>query len=311
MKKYNQVVVCGSIAFDRIMTFDGDLSDHLSSTSNISISLLCQNYTVAKGGTGANIATSLGLLEVPTSLVGAVGHDAQLYLQDLVALSVQVDQVKQSDKHTATFHGLVDDTGKQIGSFYPGAMSSPQPIKVSTKSLVIISAHDPEEMNKQVQTCQEKSVDYIYDPAQQVSVLALNEIELGLSKSMLAIFNTHELSILSSRFGLGLAEILKHTPQVIITHGDAGSTLHTGSEQTEIPVVKPTKVVDPTGAGDAFRAGLLAGLYSQWNLKDSAHLASTVASFAVEVSGGQNLSASKSDIMDRHNSFFEKGDKID
>lgn len=312
-----KLIVCGSIAIDRIMTFDGKYRDLIQPDKlhTFSISMLLEKIELSRGGTGANIAYNLARLGEEPILLGSVGKDGQEYIGDLQREGVDTSCVHVS-RHlpTASFNVINDSEDNQVGGFYPGAMADSQTLNLDgwkdKNVLVTVSANDPIGMSKQVFQCQEFGLKLFYDVSQQVSNLSKDSLIAGINAAEIVIVNDYEMSLLSKRSGLSLSEIRRKVPVLIITHGGSGSVVAGKSvrEKINVGVAKPKTVLDPTGAGDAYRGGFLYGYVRDWELIKCAQLGATVASFVVEEYGSQ-VKYFKKDIMERYKQAF--GEEID
>jgi adenosine kinase len=291
----SKLVICGSIAIDRIMSFKGKYQDLIKPDKLhvFSLSVLIDEVKELPGGTGANIAYNLALLGEEPVLLGAVGKDADNYIKRLELAGVDTVNIFFSKDSTATFTVLNDSMDNQVGGFYPGAMADSGSLKVSKfageKAIITISAHDPIAMRRQVQECKEHGLRLFYDASQQVSNIAGEDIKAGIEAAEIIIANDYEMAVLCKKSGFASDELKNKVPIVITTHGKDGSVIEGKSVKSPIKIeaAKPVKVLDPTGAGDAFRAGFLFGYGRDWDLEKSGKLGATVASFVVEEYGGQ------------------------
>lgn len=294
-KMSSKLVICGSIAIDRIMSFKGKYQDLIKPDKLhvFSLSVLIDEVKELPGGTGANIAYNLALLGEEPVLLGAVGKDADNYIKRLELAGVDTVNIFFSKDSTATFTVLNDSMDNQVGGFYPGAMADSGSLKVSKfageKAIITISAHDPIAMRRQVQECKEHGLRLFYDASQQVSNIAGEDIKAGIEAAEIIIANDYEMAVLCKKSGFASDELKNKVPIVITTHGKDGSVIEGKSVKSPIKIeaAKPVKVLDPTGAGDAFRAGFLFGYGRDWDLEKSGKLGATVASFVVEEYGGQ------------------------
>jgi adenosine kinase len=307
-----QLVVCGSIAIDRIMNFSGRYRDLIKEDKlhALSISMLLDKLEDSPGGIGANVAANLaGLGEQPV-LLGSVGADAKSYIEELKGLGIDTSHVHFSDLPTASFNVITDSEDSQVGGFYQGAMSDSESLSFKPwqgkDALMVISAHNPEAMNRQVGECQDYKLRLVYDPGQQVSDPA-TDLKAGIEAAEILLVNDYELSVLCQKVDTSPEELKAKLPLVVTTFGKNGSIIDGTSvnESISIGIAKPEAVVDPTGAGDGYRAGFLYGYLRQWDLRKSGQLGAVVASFIVERHGTQQR-FSKQDIVDRYRSNFNE-----
>ncbi|MBW3568987.1 carbohydrate kinase family protein [Candidatus Parcubacteria bacterium] len=311
-----ELIVCGSIAIDRIMTFDGKYRDLIQPDKlhTFSISMLLEKIELSRGGTGANIAYNLARLgEVPV-LVGSVGEDGKDYIDDLAKQGVNIENVHVSKLSTASFNVINDAEDNQVGGFYAGAMADSQTLNLDKwagkQVIVTVSAHDPIGMRKQVYQCKEFGLRLFYDVSQQVSNVPSEHLTAGINAAEIIIVNDYEMSLLSKKSGLAPGEIKQKVPVVVTTQGANGSIIQGKKIKSaiNIGVAKPKVVLDPTGAGDAYRAGFLYGYSRGWELVKCGQLGATVASYVVEEYGSQ-LHYNKKEIKERYKNNF--GEEID
>ena len=308
------LIVCGSIAIDRIMNFSGNYHDLIDVTKLqvLSLSVLVDSLKVSEGGISANIAFYLAALGEHPTLLGSIGSDAQDYLNRLGALGIDISAVHISELPTAAFNVLTDTSGNQVGGFYSGAMSDADslsfvPWAKESDLLTCLSAHDPKAMRRQSEECLEHGIRMVYDPGQQVSTLPPEDLKLGIKAAEVVIVNEYELSLLCSRTGLTEELLKSEVPLLVCTLGDRGSTIRGKSipDFIHVDVAKPHEIVDPTGAGDAFRAGFLYGYLRQWELVQCGQLGSVVASFALEHHGPQTT-ITLEEVMNRYYQTFNE-----
>lgn len=311
-----QLVVCGSIAIDRIMNFSGRYRDLIrpDKLHALSISMLLDKLEDSPGGIGANIAANLAALGEQPVLLGSVGTDAKAYIEELKGLGVDTSQVHFSKLPTASFNVITDAEDSQVGGFYQGAMSDSESLSFKPwqgkDALMMISAHNPKAMNRQVAECQEYKLRLVYDPGQQVSDPA-TDLKAGIEAAEVLLVNDYELSVLCQKTDTSPEALKAKLPLIITTFGKNGSIIDGTSvdEPISIGAAKPKQVVDPTGAGDGYRAGFLYGYLRQWDLRESGQLGAVVASFIVEQHGTQQR-FSKQDIIDRYRDNFNKEIKL-
>jgi adenosine kinase len=313
MKKLPPVVISGSIAIDRIMNFSGDYARLIDAAKldALSVSVLLDSLQDARGGIGANICYSLALLGDAPILLGSVGPEATNYMQDLRTIGVDTSYVHTSTLPTASFNVITDGSQRQIGGFFPGAMSDSEPLSLAPwegqQPLIVISPHDPAGMRRQVIECQKNGFRLFYDVSQQVTNISAEDISAGLEATELLILNDYELQVLCEKTGKTESDIKDIIPVVITTYGPNGSTIEGKkvSEAINIDVAPPEKVVDPTGAGDAYRAGFLHGYIRGWDLKTAAQLGAVCGAYAIEQLGTQSHSFSLDQAARRYQSVFK------
>lgn len=300
----SDLIISGSIAIDRIMNFNGHYRELIdgSQLEVVSISVLVDSFHQARGGTGANIAYNLASLGERPILLGSAGGDAEVYVADLTEKGVDASHVHTSELATASFNVLTDSGGNQVGGFYPGAMGDAASLTFTEWSgrdaLFCVSAHDPSAMRRQVEECRQNNLRLAYDPGQQVSNLDGPDLKAGVEAAEILFVNEYELSLLSKKTGYTEDSLRGLVPVLVSTHGARGSVISGKSvpQPVQITSSRPAVIVDPTGAGDSYRAGFLYGYLRQWELDKCGRLGSVLASFVLEASGPQtdiNLSAVK------------------
>lgn len=311
-KKYSSLILTGSISIDRIMNFAGRYKDLIQADKLhvLSLSILIDNLTHSRGGTAANIAYSLALLGDQPYLVGSVGHDGTAYMADLARLGVNTDYVHYSNLPTPTFTVLTDSDNNQVGGFYPGAMSDIGALSLKpwykSRPLVTISANDPLGMDQLVGECTNNNLDYVYDPGQQVTNMTTDQLKRGISKAKILFANDYELGVIVSRTSNSIEQLDKMIPIIVTTLGARGTRI-TGSsimQPIDVPAIADVRVVDPTGAGDSYRAGFLHGYTEGRDLVTCARLGSVVASYAIEQHGTQEHHFTLEDIKQKYYSAY-------
>lgn len=305
------VVISASIAFDHIMSFSGSFRDHILADKAhvLSVSFLLDSFKKQRGGVGGNIAYSLGLLGESSSLVGTVGEDFAEYRAALASLGVDTSGVTEvKGELTASAFMNADLHGNQIASFYPGAMSASREIDISPfadgASWGIVSAGDPEAMMRHSREIADSRCKLVFDPSQQIVILSGEQLSHGIELSDLMVGNDYEYGMMQRKTGLGLDDIERQTDIMVVTFGEQGSEIRSGGERIMIPIAPAVKVVDPTGGGDAYRAGLLKGLLMGLELEVVGRLAAQAATYAIEHHGTQEHSYTAEDFVNRFDASF-------
>jgi adenosine kinase len=310
-----QIVVSGSIAIDRIMNFSGRFRDLIQTDKlhALSLSVLLEELEDSLGGVGANVATNLALLGERPVLLGSVGDDAKDYIKQLDDLGVDMSHIHISKLGTASFNVMTDSEDSQVGGFYQGAMADADSLSFKPwhgKDVVaMVSAHNPEAMNRQVEECKKYGLRLVYDPGQQIAESSV-DLKAGVMAAEVVFVNDYELSALCAQIDMTPRELAAQVPVLVTTLGRHGSVIEGKNvpEPINADAAKPEKVVDATGAGDAYCAGFLYGYVRNWDLKVCGQLGSTVASFIVELHGTQR-EFSKHEIKIRYEKNFDE--KID
>lgn len=293
-----RVAVTGSIATDHLMSFGGRFADSLvpEALAKISVSFLVDDLEVRRGGVAANIAFGMGYLGLTPILVGAVGEDFEPYRSWLERHGVDTASVLVSElKHTARFVCTTDTDQAQIASFYPGAMSEARDIelgpiadRVGGLDLVLIGANDPAAMARHTAECRERGIAFAADPSQQVAWLSGEDIANLVDGAAYLFTNEYEASVVEKKTGWTAAEVAARVDVRVTTLGGDGARIEAkGSEPIHIPVAAVDRIVEPTGVGDAFRAGFFAGRHWGLGLERSGQVGSVLAAHVIETLGTQ------------------------
>lgn len=297
------IVVTGSIAFDNIMNFPGCFKDHIlpEKVHILSVSFLVDTLRRQRGGAGANVAYNLALLGEQAKLIGAVGEDFDEYREWLTSKGVDTAGVwTVPGEFTAAAFITTDRDDNQITGFYPGAMRQAAGLSLSEVSdgvsLAVITPDDPGAMANYPRECRELGIPYVYSPGQQIVSLSTEQLIDGVTGARCVIGNDYEMEMIASRTGHSTAELLDLAEIVITTFGDRGSKITTAEGAIDIPAVPPAQVVDPTGAGDAYVAGIARGLARDDSPEDYGRVASLAASHAIAEYGTQTHSYSPEDF---------------
>lgn len=305
-----KLCVTGSIATDHLMTFAGKFADSLieEQLDKLSVSFLVDDLQVRRGGVAANIAFSLGRFGLDPILVGAVGLDFTDYRSWLVRHGVDVESIHESSvAHTARFVCTTDSASNQIASFYPGAMSEARDIelgpiqdRVGHLDLVVVSPNDPAAMLRHTEECRERGIPFAADPSQQLSFMDGEDIRQLINGAAYLFTNEYEAALTEQKTGWSAQEILDRVGTRVTTRGAAGSIIESaGAEPIEVPVVPISGVIDPTGVGDAFRAGYIAGLAWGVSPERSAQIGSMIASLVIETTGTQEYDLDRDEFISR------------
>jgi len=288
-----QIAVTGSIATDHLMTFAGLFSEQLlpDQLANLSVVFLADSLEVRRGGTGANIAFGMGSLGYRPQLIGSVGTDAGDYVQWLQDAGVDTSGVRVSSTLASPrFTVVTDQAQNQIGSFYPGAMAEAADISLAdvTADLVLVSPNDPGAMLRHTAECRDRGVPFAADPSQTLTFLDGDSIRQLVDGATYLFTNDYEWDLLLQKSGWSEAEVMGQIQMRVTTLGEKGVDI-VGRDGTfiHVDVVPETHKDDPTGIGDAFRAGFLTGRDKGLSIERSAQLASLVATLVLEAPGPQ------------------------
>lgn len=307
-----RIFVTGSIAFDYIMVFPGKFREHILADKMhvLSVSFLVDSLTQLRGGTGANIAYSLALLGMRPVLVGSVGKDFPTYHEWLESAGVDLSGVKViDDLHTASCFINTDLEDNQITAFYPGAMShasslSLRALGATQDDLVIIAPNDPVAMCNYAEECTAAGIPYLYDPSMQIPRLSKEQLETGCKGARILAGNDYEFGMLAEKMEITENELRRRVPITVMTRGEAGAIVTVEGEEFDIPSAKPSAVVDPTGAGDAFRAGFVRGMAQSLPWPVVGRIAALTAVYAIENRGPQQHTYTLEEFLTRFEDSF-------
>lgn len=306
------ILISGSLVYDRIMDFPGLFKDHIlpDKIHNLNVSFLINGLKENFGGTAGNIAYGLSLLGEKPYILATAGKDFAPYEKWLIKHKVNLSELKIIKKvHTAGAYIMTDKTDNQITGFNPGAMFLSRgrfTPSILNGSLATISPGNLDDMDKYARLYQKKKVRYIFDPGQSIPALAPAVLENGIKGAEIVIGNDYEIEMIKEKIGWTAKQLESAVKTLIVTKGGKGAEILEGGKRHIIKTAKAKKVVDPTGAGDAFRAGLIKGLVNGWNLLRSAKLAAVVASYSVEEYGGQGYRFTNQDIKRRFKHNFNE-----
>ena len=304
------IVVTGSIAFDYLMSFPGKFTEHFlpEHMSRVSLSFLVDTMDKRRGGCAPNIAYTLALLGETPRLMATAGQDFDDYRRWLEAAGVDTSLVAQvPDKFTASFFCSTDVDGNQIASFYTGAMANAAELSFRTVpdcQLAIVSPNDPAAMIQYAQECRTLQIPYIWDPGQQCARMSGEELSQGIEGAALVMCNDYELELIRQKTGFGEAEILAHADGLVVTKGEKGCTIILDGQQVDVAAVTPSRIVDPTGVGDAFRGGFLKGMARGADAVVSARLGAVAAAYALEHLGGQSHAYTLTEFLERFSASY-------
>ena len=289
------LLVTGSLAYDRIAVFQDQFANHImpDKIHQLNVCFTVEDMEVYYGGTAGNLAYNLNLLGENPPVLGALGKDGKAYLDYLKERGIHTDYISQSEQRlTANAMIMTDLSDNQILSFYVGAMVEAQALKIENAKLevdlVIIAPNDVPTMAMHADYCREKSIRFIADPGQQITVFSAEQLQNFAKRAHVLILNDYEWNLFQQMTGWTLEMTLEEVDFLIVTLGEKGSQIHSKEGVIDVPAYPPKAVVDPTGAGDAYRAGLLYGLKQGLSMEKSAHLGAWLASKCIEKKGTQN-----------------------
>jgi adenosine kinase len=314
-----KIVVSGSIAYDYLMQFPGRFRDHLiaDKLDRISVSFLVENLNRQRGGSAANIAYNLALLGERPILMGTAGSDFPEYRAWLDQHGVDTSAVREiPEVFTASFFANTDVDNNQIGSFYTGAMAYSKGYKLAEAvpqmpDLVVIAPNDPTAMAQLADECHAHRVPFLFDPSQQVIWLDADFLRHGTDLCSLLIVNEYEWEMIAQKTGLTREQLVQEGKTLIVTHGGEGSHIYAGGEHYLIPVAPVKTIADPTGVGDAYRAGLLKGMASGFGWQLCGQLGAQAAAYVLECMGTQNHHYTLAEFVARFRTAFDDDGALD
>ncbi len=305
------ILVSGSLAYDRIMDFPGHFSDHIL-PDKIHVLNVCFQVNGMRekfGGTAGNIAYALSLIGEKPIISATIGHDYHRYFDWMAKNGISTDAIKIiGDEFTACAYITTDLADNQITGFNPGAMKYSSTLDFDNlnpeDAIAIISPGNLEDMANYPRICKKMGIGYIFDPGQSLPVLAANDVAEAIDGCRILISNDYELDMIIKKTSLDKKDLIRRAGTVIVTLGENGSQVMTSDGEINIPAVKPRKVQDPTGAGDAYRGGLISGLIQGKDIEECARMGSVCASFAVECYGTQDYTFSQEEFEERFKKSF-------
>ncbi|MEW2222361.1 carbohydrate kinase family protein [Streptomyces sp. NPDC006990] len=305
-----RIAVCGSIANDHLMTFPGRFSDQLVADQlhTVSLSFLVDGLNIRRGGVGANIAFGMGQLGVQPILVGAAGEDFEEYRAWLERHGVDTESVHISEvAHTARFVCTTDADNNQIGSFYTGAMSEARNIELKHVAdragrldLVLIGADDPEGMMRHTEECRARGIPFAADYSQQIARMDGDGIRALTDGATYLFSNEYEKELIETKTGWSDEEVLQRVGTRVTTLGKNGARIdRAGEEPILVGCAEEKQKADPTGVGDAFRAGFLSALVWGVGLERAAQVGCMLATLVIETVGTQEYELKRVHFMER------------
>ena len=311
-------LICGSIAYDTIMSFEGRFAEQIlpEQIHILNVAFLVPHMRREFGGCAGNIAYNLKLLQGDPYIMATVGGDAGPYFDQLNKFNISTEFVRKiPDAFTAQAMITTDRDNNQITAFHPGAMSESHLNSVLTASLAlkstpkaiqlgIVAPDGRDGMLIHAQQFVDAQIPFIFDPGQGLPMFDSNDLNTFIEQATYIAVNDYEGEMLSHKTGLPLAQIAKRVKALIVTKGIQGSEIYTDGQVIHIPVVSVEKPVDPTGCGDAFRAGLLYGIENQLDMETTGRLGSLMGAIKIASQGPQNHAPSFAMIQDLYRKAF-------
>lgn len=313
------VLVTGSLSYDYIMDFPGRFTDRImpDKIHKISLSFLVDKLNKQFGGTAGNIAYTLKLLGIEPTILASAGDDFAPYKEFLEHHNISTRSIALHHQvSTSAYFVVTDRDDNQIGSFYVGAgtyakdlsLKKVKPFQAKRfnlmKPFVVLAPTDPTAMKQYAKECQSLHLSYLYDPAFQIATFTAEELREGIEGAALLIGNDYEISLVEDRLDISHEELLIMGPTIVTTLGPKGSTIETRKEAIHVKPAKPKNVSDPTGAGDAYRAGFLAGYLRGFDLELCGQMGSVASVYTVETYGTVTHHFTQKEFINRYKENF-------
>jgi adenosine kinase len=303
-------LICGSLAFDKIMQYHGRFADTLLADQlhRVNVSFLVPTLRTEYGGCAANIAYNLNMLGGDPLIMATLGQDGGEYLERFAKFGISTRAIRTIDHaYTAQCFVTADDDNNQINAFHPGAMQFSHENRVADMGplrVAIIAPDGRDGMIQHAADCAAQGVPVMFDPGQQLPMFNGEELRTFIDQAAYLAANDYEFEMVMERTGWTLDEIAGRLEALIITRGDKGSEIYANGERHDIACVAADAVVDPTGCGDAYRAGLLYGIVNGFDWPTTGRLASVMGALKIAHQGGQNHVATKAQIAQRFEAAF-------
>jgi len=305
-----RTLICGSIAYDNIMVFRGRFQEHIlpHQIHILNVAFLVPELRREFGGCAGNIAYGLKQLGGDPLIMATVGEDALPYLERLKRLGIAGDCIREvPDTLTAQAFITTDLDDNQITAFHPGAMNHSHLNHISSAPRAVLAIVAPDGRDGMLQHARELSelrIPFMFDPGQGLPMFSGDELLSFVEQATYVAVNDYEGKLLEERTGRRVEELATKVKALIVTRGAEGSHIHADGKQFDIPCVKATEVVDPTGCGDAYRAGLLYGIAAGFAWPKTGRLAALMGSIKIASRGGQNHTISRGEISRRYRENF-------
>lgn len=304
------ILICGSIAYDNIMVFEDSFKNHIlpEQIHILNVAFLVPQLRREYGGCALNIAYNLKLLGEDPLPMGTAGRDFAVYRAWVEACGIRQDHIRVIDEvFTAQAFITTDLDDNQITAFHPGAMNFAHLNRVDEARDVSIGIVAPDGRDGMIQHAAQfaaAGIPFIFDPGQGLPMFDGEELRRFVAQATWVTLNDYEWQLLKERTGWSLGAALEHIDALIVTRGAQGSIIHTHTGNLEIPAVKPAAVRDPTGCGDAYRAGLLYGLSREYDWETTGRIASLMGSIKIECHGTQNHRFNPAEFAQRYATAF-------
>jgi adenosine kinase len=305
-----RTLICGSLAFDTIMVFPDRFARHIlpEQTHMLSVAFQISDMRREWGGCAGNIAYNLRGLGGEPVVMGTLGSDGASYRQRLADLGIGTDGVRVlDDAYTAQAFIITDLDDNQITAFHPGAMNSSHVNRVDDVAgvgLGIVAPDGKAGMQEHATQFAARGTPFLFDPGQGLPLFSGAELTTMIEQAAYLAVNDYEAKLLSERTGWSIADMAERVEALVVTLGAEGSIIHAGGATYAIPAVRASAIVDPTGCGDAYRAGLLYGIAAGWDWQTTGNLASVMGSLKIASRGGQNHVVDRETVAVRYGEAF-------
>ncbi len=306
-------LICGSFAYDNIMVFPGHFKDHIlpDSIHMLNVSFMVPQMRKEFGGCAGNIAYNLKLLGGEGAPMGAVGTDFRPYADWMDEKNISRQYLKEiNGQYTAQAYITTDLDDNQITAFHPGAMGESHLNVVPSDAGItigIVSPDGKQGMHEHAEQFSAANIPFLFDPGQGLPMFDSDECKRFIELADYIVVNDYEAKMLQEKTGFTPMDMADRSKALIITRGSEGSIIYTpDTRRTDIPVVKPNQVIDPTGCGDAYRAGLLYGLMNDMDLETTGRIASLMGSLKISYAGTQNHSFTMDEFKQEFKKAFDR-----
>ncbi|MEK7509743.1 MAG: carbohydrate kinase family protein [Patescibacteria group bacterium] len=307
----SQILISGSLAYDHIMVFPGYFKEYFipDKLHNINVSFTVPNHQEHFGGTAGNVAYSLALLGEEAAIIATVGDDFERYRTHLEELNIPTESIHVAEgKQTAFAYVITDKGDNQIAAYHPGAgaVAYGSDVPARSDSIALISAGCTDDIRALPDIYRGNGTRFLFDPGQSILALTGDDLRNGITDAEAVFVNDYEFALIKNMTGWGEAEVLKVANALVITLGEEGSRVLTKEGEVKVHAVKVTENIDPTGAGDAYRAGYIKGIRLGWPPSQCAKLGSATAVYAVEHMGTQNHRFTVEELKERYESAYSE-----
>ena len=305
-------LICGSLAFDTIMVFPDRFKNYILPDQIHILNVCFVNPELRRefGGCAGNIAYNLKLLGGDPLPMGTVGKDFADYRQRLVTLGISDEHILEiPELYSAQCSITTDQDNNQITAFHPGAMGEAHRNSVASASGVSLGIVAPDGKEAMIQHAHDfaaESVPFMFDPGQNLPLFSKEELMTFLEQATWCVMNDYESQLMMNTTGESINSLAQHVDALVVTRGGEGSVVYTGDDEIEIPTVNVDNAVDPTGCGDAYRAGLLLGLENGWDWETSGRVGSLIGAIKVQQEGTQNHQFSMDEFAQQYEAYFER-----